>query len=124
VSWDGGSAEPSQVMGPPRSGLAVGYVVDTRPTPELPGFMQGVDLLICEGTFADPAQADRAVERKHMLFAEAADIAHEAGAGQLWLTHFSPALGQPEGWATEAAARFERTTVGTDGLSTTLNFAD
>lgn len=124
VTWESGSVEPAQVMGPPRSGLAVGYTVDTRPTPELPEFMRGVDLLICEGTFADPAQADRAVERKHMLFAEAADVAAGAGVRRLWLTHFSPALTQPEGWSDQATGRFENTTVGYDGLSITLNFPD
>ena len=31
VRWPGGEAAPDQVLGPPRRGLAIGYVTDTRP---------------------------------------------------------------------------------------------
>ncbi|MCS6800989.1 MAG: ribonuclease Z [Chloroflexota bacterium] len=113
---------PEDVLGPPRRGLSVAYVTDTRPTERLPTFLREVDLLICEATFADPAQADRAVERKHMLFREAGALAAAAGARRLWLTHFSPALTDPERWIDEARREFEHVTVGYDGLRTTLAF--
>lgn len=124
VVWKGEVIESAAVTGPPREGLAVGYVTDSRPTPAMPAFFRGVDLLICEGTFADPAQAQRASDRKHMLFREAATLAKESNAGALWLTHFSPALEQPEDWAAEATAVFSNTIVGYDGLQTTLRFPD
>ena len=51
VSWNGGSATPDAVLGPPRPGLSMAYVTDTRPVPNLPQFLKGVDLLVCEGTY-------------------------------------------------------------------------
>jgi ribonuclease Z len=113
---------PAEVLGPPRRGLSVAYVTDTRPTARLPVFLSGVDLLICEATFADPARADRARERKHMIFREAGALAAAAGALRLWLTHFSPSLADPERWVEEARRAFPAVTVGSDGLRTTLGF--
>ena len=43
VSWDGGHATADAVLGPPRPGLAVAYVTDTRPVPTLPQFLEGVE---------------------------------------------------------------------------------
>lgn len=113
---------PEDVLGPPRRGLSVAYVTDTRPTDRLPTFLSGVDLLICEATFADPAQTERAIERKHMLFREAGALAAAAGARSLWLTHFSPSLADPERWVDEARREFANVVVGYDGLRTTLAF--
>ena len=45
----------------------------------LPDFVRGSDLIICEGMYGDPGQVDRAIERGHMTFAEAAGIAVENG---------------------------------------------
>jgi ribonuclease Z len=116
--------EPAEVLGPPRPGLRVGYLTDTRPTPALADFFRGADLLICEATFGDPAVADRAIERKHMLFREAAELARSASAARLWLTHFSPSLADPSEWAEEATSRFPQAVVGFDGLRDTLTFVD
>ncbi|MCS7003476.1 MAG: ribonuclease Z, partial [Dehalococcoidia bacterium] len=74
VEVDGRIVQPTQVAGPPRPGLRVGYVTDTRVTEAMPAFFANADLLICEATFADPAQADRAIDRKHLLFREAAQL--------------------------------------------------
>lgn len=124
VTWTGGSAEPDDVLGPPRRGLAVGFMTDTRPLPIHLSFMHQVDLIVCEGTYGDPSAAEKAAEWRHMTFAEAADLARGANAGELWLTHFSPGMTDPEAWATEATSRFPRTTIGYSGLTTTLNFPD
>jgi len=124
AAWSGGSATPDDVLGPPRRGLAFGFVTDTRPLPAFPAFLTGVDLLVCEGTYGDPADATKAVARKHMTFAEAATIARDADAGALWLTHFSPALSDPEAYRDQAIAIFPETTIGVSGLTTTLAFAD
>ena len=113
---------PEDVLGPLRRGLSVAYVTDTRPTERLPAFLNDVDLLICEGTFADPAHAERAVERKHMLFREAGALAAAAGARRLWLTHFSPSLPDPERWVEEVRREFPAVTIGSDGLRATLTF--
>lgn len=115
---------PSDVLGPPRRGLRIGYVTDTRPTPELPGFLAGADLLVLEGTYGDPADAENAIANKHLLFSEAAAIAREAGARALWLTHFSAKMLDPGRFQAYATRVFPRTTIGTDGLKTTLRFED
>lgn len=122
VSWDGGHAEPDQVLGPPRRGLAFAYVTDTRPVPELVPFVAGVDLLVCEGTYGSADDTPKAIQNQHMTFAEAATLARDAGVGHLWLTHFSPSLDAPEEFLGEAAAIFPGVTIGRSGLTTTLSY--
>lgn len=122
--WQGESVEPEQVLGPARPGLSLAYVTDTRPLPTFPPFLKGVDLLVCEGTYGDPADGQKAIVRGHMTFAEAATLARAADAGELWLTHFSPALPDPDAFLHEATGRFQRTRIGQAGLTTTLNFRD
>jgi ribonuclease Z len=124
VSWPGGNVSPDDVLGPHRSGLAVGYVTDTRPTSEIARLVAGVDLLVCEGTYGSDEEQAKAEARGHMTFRDAATLARDAGVGRLWLTHFSPALERPEAFAEIASATFPRTTVGQDGLTTSLTFED
>ncbi|MDP9357581.1 MAG: ribonuclease Z [Chloroflexota bacterium] len=124
ASWSGGSARPDDVLGPERRGVALGYVTDTRPMPTLPAFLRGVDLLVCEGTYGNPEDAVKAIQNRHMTFAEAARIARDSRVRQLWLTHFSPALTDPEAWRGEATAIFPDTTIGYSGLTGTLQFQD
>lgn len=114
--------QPEEVMGPTRRGLSLAYVTDTRPTPALPGFVAGSDLLVCEGMYGDPEQLERAVERGHMIFEEAARIAADAGARRLWLTHFSPALTDPAAFLPLARAIFPPTELGQPHRTVTLSF--
>lgn len=113
---------PEAVMGPPRRGLTLAYVTDTRPTSALPGFVADADLLVCEGMYGDPGALDRAVERGHMIFEEAAQIAAEARARRLWLTHFSPALTDPAAYLPLARAIFPATELGHPHRTATLSF--
>jgi ribonuclease Z len=115
---------PEQVLGPPRRGVSVGLVTDTRPTPALTELVKDVDVLVCEGTYGSDDDQQRAVERKHMTFREAATLAQQANARQLLLTHFSPALVDPPAHSENAQAVFANTIVGHDGLTLTLRFAD
>ena len=123
VRWEGGAAAPDDVLGPPRQGLAVAFVTDTRPVPSLVEFVRGVDLLVCEGMYGDPAEAERAVERGHMTFQEAARLAAEAGVRRLWLTHFSPSMTDPAAYLPEATRIFPAAELGSDGKKLTLTFA-
>ena len=86
--------------------------------------MRSVDLLVCEGTYGDPADASKARDWGHMTFSEAAALARDARAKRLWLTHFSPGLTVPEDWLPEATAIFPETTVGYSGLTASLSFPD
>ena len=124
VTWASGSARPDDVMGPPRRGLAFGFVTDTRPLPTMPDFLAGVDLLVCEGTYGDSADRDKAIARGHMTFAEAAELARAADVDALWLTHFSPKLDDPASFRDRAASIFPKVTIGESGLTTRLTFRD
>jgi ribonuclease Z len=116
--------QTEDVLGPARRGLRLAYATDTRPTPDLPGFVAEADLFVCEGTYGDPADAENAIANQHMLFSEAATIAGEAHAQRLWLTHFSAKMLDPERYAAHATDIFPGTTIGREGLSLTLSFDD
>jgi ribonuclease Z len=124
VSWASGTATPAAVLGRPRPGLAIAYVTDTRPAPELSRYLEGVDLLVCEGTYGSDDDLPKAIRNRHMTFRETATLAREAGADRLWITHFSPALEDPSAFATHAIEVFPQTTIGHDGLRISLPFRD
>jgi ribonuclease Z len=117
-----GAVTPDEVLGPPRRGLSVGLVTDTRPTDAVAGLVSNVDLLVCEATFASDEDQPRAVERTHMTFREAAALAKRANAKQLVLTHFSPSVLDPRAFATNAREIFPETLVGHDHLTLSLGF--
>jgi len=116
--------QPEEVLGPPRPGLSFGFVTDTRPTRALVEFLTDVDLLICEATYGDPADWPKAIENKHMTFAEAGAFGAAARARQLWLTHFSPAVPNPDYFRREAESAYPNVVLGREHLSTTLSYAD
>lgn len=122
VAWAGGAAAPDDVLGPPRPGVALAYVTDTRPVPDLVPLVAGADLLVCEGTYGDNADARKAVERGHMTFAEAAGLAAVGRVDRLWITHFSPAVEDPIAYLGNATSVFPETTIGRAGLSAALAF--
>jgi ribonuclease Z len=124
VSWNSRSATPDDVLGPPRPGLSVAYVTDTRPTAKLPRFLESVDLLVCEGTYGSDEDLPKALRNRHMTFREAATLARDASANRLWITHFSPALEDPGAFAANATDVFPRATIGYDGLTISLPFPD
>lgn len=123
----GESAEgfaPEDVMGEVRKGLKLLYATDTRPVPEITEYGRGADLMILEGIFGAEEKQARAEETCHMMMREAAQLAKEAEAKELWLTHFSPATHHPEEFEEQLREIFPQTVVGTDGLNKTLQFAD
>ena len=79
---------------------------------------------MCEGTYGDDADSEKAVQKTHMTFREAATIAREAHAGALWLTHFSPAVSDPDLFAGNATSVFTNTTIGYSGLECTLAYPE
>ena len=117
-----GAVEPSDVLGPPRRGLSVGLVTDTRPTDAIAQLVAGVDLLVCEGTYGSDDDQPRAVERTHMTFREAAQLAHRARVKRLVLTHFSPSVVDPEAFLDNARAVFAESIAAHDHLALHLNF--
>jgi ribonuclease Z len=124
VEHDGRVVRPEEVLGPPRPGLSFGFVTDTRPTRTLVEFFSDVDLLICEATYGDPADRMKAIENKHMTFAEAGAFGAAARARAMWLTHFSPAVPNPDYFRREAEAAYTNVVIGREHLSTTLSYPD
>ncbi len=120
--YNGSLITPEQVLGPPRRGISVAFITDTRPTPALSAFAHDVDLLICESMYADPADLPLARAHAHMLAEESAGIAQAAAAHSLILTHFSPKI-YDTALAEKAARRvFANTRAARDGMIVTLDY--
>ena len=115
---------PEQVLGPPRRGLKLVFSGDTAACDSLVRAAEDADLLICDATYGENAQAEQAREYGHMNFAQAAETAARAGARRLWLSHYSQMVGRPEDCLPNAAALFPNTVCGADGMSLTLRFQD
>jgi ribonuclease Z len=78
---------PEMVLGKERKGIKLAYCTDTRPTKEIIEMIKGADLFICEGNYGDDKKLEKAIEKKHMLFSEAAYLAKTANVRELILTH-------------------------------------
>ena len=113
---------PDAVMSPPRRGISVAYTGDTAPCDFMADAVRDVDLLICEATYGEDAQEALAMEHAHMTFACAAKLAAQAKAQELWLTHYSPMIEDPQEYAPNALCHFAQTVCGQDGLQKTLRF--
>ncbi|HOQ17253.1 MAG TPA: ribonuclease Z [Defluviitaleaceae bacterium] len=115
---------PEMVSGEKRKGLKIAYCTDSRPVENLVDFIADADLFICEGMYGDDADKEQAKKKKHMVFSEAAQLARQAGVKELWLTHFSPALTEPQNFIKVATDIFPYTKVGEDRMTKNLNFLE
>ena len=59
-----------------------------------------------------------------MTMYDAAKLAKDAGAGELWLTHYSPSMNRPGDYIGAVQEIFPQAVCGKDGMSTTLRFRD
>jgi len=71
-----------------RKGESIAVVIDTRFCNQAIEIAKGARILLCESTYLD-RDKDLAFKHFHLTAKEAAQIAKEAGAEQLILTHFS-----------------------------------
>ena len=119
---DGRVVMPADLVGPPRPGRTVVYSGDTRPHRSVVAAARDADLLVHEATFGDDELA-RAVETGHSTAREAAEVAREAGARKLVLTHLSARYTReaPELLA-EAQEVFPATVIARDGLTIDVPF--
>lgn len=122
VYFEGKRYEPEMVLGEPRKGIKIAYCTDSRPFHGLADFCRDADLLVCEGIYGEDEKRAGATQKKHMLFSEAAALAKESGAKELWLTHYSPSLKDPGTFAGVAQAIFANTIPGKDLMKKTLYF--
>ncbi len=88
-----------------RHGDVFAYVIDTRPCKGAIDIARDATMLLCESTFLSDS-ADLAKKYRHMTATEAAQIAVQANAKQLILTHFSARYLDEEVFAEEARKIF------------------
>ena len=124
INYEGVNYEPNMVLGNGRVGIKVSLITDTRPIDSIPEFIKNSDLFICEGTYGDNNDKDKAIKNKHMTFEEAATLAKEGRVHELLLTHFSPAMIEPEIFKENATNVFYKTIVGYDRLVKNLSFRE
>ncbi|MBE5804867.1 MAG: ribonuclease Z [Clostridiales bacterium] len=117
-----GNVQPQDVLGAPRQGISLLYATDTRPVPEIIQQGQSVDLMFLEGMYGSEEKRPQALKNKHMLFAEAADLARQARPGRLVLTHFSNCINDPAEYLPNAQAIFPETYAANDGECFTLHY--
>ena len=123
VQYDGCTYTPEMVWGKERKGLKVSYSTDTRPTESLIDLIKESDLFIGEGMYGDDRDLEKAIEKCHSTFSETARIAKEAKVTELWLTHYSPSLVNPEKFIKNATSIFHNTVVGKDLMTRSLKFS-
>ena len=115
---------PSDVLGEARRGLKITYATDCRPSAEIIALAQDSDLFVAEGLYGDGDKQQSAAEKGHMVYQEAAQMAKAANAGELWLTHYSPAMTEPEEYLHAAQEIFPNTKCGTNLLTAELRFQE
>jgi len=122
--FEGKEYTADMVLGEERHGLSLTYCTDTRPIRELVSLAAGSDLFICEGMYGEEEKKEKAKEYKHMIFSEAAEMAKEGQVKKLWLTHFSPALTEPELFLEQTKEIFPETELGEDRKEITIYFSE
>ncbi|MFB6307865.1 MAG: ribonuclease Z [Haloarculaceae archaeon] len=124
VEHDGRTIQPEEVVGPPRPGRRFVYTGDTLPTESVIEASEGADLLVHDATFAED-RTERAKATGHSTAKEAADVARQAGAKRLALTHVSTRYaGDTSPLAEEAREVFPDAFVAEDGQEIEVPFPD
>jgi ribonuclease Z len=96
-------------------GRVFAFVMDTARCHAAVELARDADLLVCESTFLSD-QADLAERYKHLTARQAAEIAAEAGARQLLLTHFSQREPDTARYVADAAPVFHNVIGAEDGM--------
>lgn len=122
VEVDGVIYERNMVMGEERKGIKISFITDSRPSIEIPDFIDNSDLFICEGTYGSDDDIEKAVKNKHMTFREAAQLACEGKVKNMILTHFGTAMSDPFLYENNAKEVFKDTIIGYDRLKFSMDF--
>ena len=96
-------------------GRVFAFVMDTARCDAAVELARGADLLVCESTFLSE-NAHLAERYKHLTARQAGEIAAEAGARQLLLTHFSQREPNTARYVADAAGVFANVIGAEDGL--------
>lgn len=100
--------QPREIVGPERAGVSFAYCLDTAPCDGARLLAEHADLLLHDATFGDE-HAERAAETGHSTARQAAEVASDAGAKKLLLSHFSARYPTTDGLVSAARAIFENT---------------
>ncbi len=84
-----------------RPGQVFAFVMDTRRCDAIVELARDADLLVCEATFLD-GEEERAADFGHLTARQAAELAAQAGARRLVLTHFSARHPRSDDFANQA----------------------
>lgn len=98
----------------PRHPNKYAYCCDTGFSEDIIPYIQGVDLLCLESTFASDYERV-AIDKGHLTAAQAATLAKRAGVGQLMLTHFSARYKELDVILDEARSIFPNTIPAIEG---------
>jgi ribonuclease Z len=96
-----------------RKGDVLAVAIDTVPCAEVVRLARGAKLFLCESTYLD-RHKDLAREHHHLTAHQAAEIARQAGAHQLVLTHFSARYQDLTEFGDEARRVFPNTLIADD----------
>ncbi len=100
----------------PKTGQSMAFVMDTMPCEGAVELAKDVDLLVIESTYLH-TERELAEKYMHLTARQAAELASEAGAKRLVLTHFSARYPNNVVFA-EEAARYHDDVVAADELAT------
>lgn len=123
IIYQGREYKKEMVLEDNRKGIKLSLITDSRPEEEMINFIKESDLFICEGTYGNNDDIEKAIKNKHMTFAEAAKLASNSKCKELLLTHFTPAMIEPKLYEDNARSIFENTIIGEDRLIKTLSFS-
>lgn len=96
-----------------KPGDVIAVAIDTLPCQAAVDLAEGARLFLCESTYLE-THRDLAEKHHHLTAKQAAEIAKEAGAKMLVLTHFSARYQDAEVFAQEAKPVFPNTFVAED----------
>ena len=121
---DGTVVEPEEVVGEPRPGRKFVYTGDTRPTDRTVEMAQNASLLVHDGMFADDNK-DRALNTGHSTAREAAEVARQADAEVLALTHVSSRYSEdPSPLKAQSRDEFADSFVASDGDEVVVEYPE
>lgn len=122
VEFEGKIYNPDMVLGDNRREIKVSFITDSRPVENMAEFIKESDLFICEGTYGDDKDIEKAIKNKHMTFRESSNLAKRGNVKKLLLTHFSPAMINPKEYLDNI--EFPNYIIGEDRLKLSIKFEE
>lgn len=108
----------------PRRGLKISYVTDTRPLKSLREFVKDSDIAVIEGMYRGDEDSDRLEDKYHMTWDEAVSLVKDNNVREMILTHYSPSLQIQPTDKELLKSKYNRGTLGRDGLYRDLKFIE